>query len=106
MGIVISSEVSRLSRNLSEWGRLFELCGDTDTLIADAESLYDLKLPNDRFLLGLICRIRHMIPRLIAPGPPLWDFTYLCWVRPIKLLSQMACRDTYICWYEPNTGDP
>lgn len=53
VGIVISSEVSRLSRNYSEWGRLFDLCGDTDTLIADTESLYDLKLPNDRFLLGI-----------------------------------------------------
>ena len=53
VGIVISSEVSRLSRNLSEWGRLLELCDMTDTLIADAESLYDLRQPNDRFLLGI-----------------------------------------------------
>lgn len=53
VGIVISSEVSRLARNLSEWGRLLELCDLTDTLIADAESLYDLRRPNDRFLLGI-----------------------------------------------------
>ena len=53
VGIIISSEVSRLARNLSEWGRLLELCDLTDTLIADAESLYDLRRPNDRFLLGI-----------------------------------------------------
>ncbi|MDE0696308.1 MAG: recombinase family protein [Boseongicola sp.] len=53
VGIVISSEVSRLARNLSEWGRLLELCDLTDTLIADTESLYDLRRPNDRFLLGI-----------------------------------------------------
>ena len=53
VGIVVSSEVSRLARNLSEWGRLLELCDMTDTLIADAESLYDLRRPNDRFLLGI-----------------------------------------------------
>ena len=53
VGIVISSEVSRLARNLSEWGRLLEICDLTDTLIADAESLYDLRRPNDRFLLGI-----------------------------------------------------
>ncbi len=53
VGIVISSEVSRLARNLSEWGRLLELCDLTDTLIADAESLYDMRRPNDRFLLGI-----------------------------------------------------
>ena len=53
VGIVISSEVSRLARNLSEWGRLLEICDLTDTLIADAESLYDLRRPDDRFLLGI-----------------------------------------------------
>ena len=62
VGIVISSEVSRLSRNLSEWGRLLELCDMTDTLIADAESLYDLRQPNDRFLLGILCRVQHNRP--------------------------------------------
>lgn len=53
VGIIISSEVSRFARNLSEWGRLLEICDLTDTLIADAESLYDLRRPNDRFLLGI-----------------------------------------------------
>ena len=53
VGIVIVSEVSRLARNLSEWGGLLDFCSKADTLIADAETLYDLKRPNDRFLLGI-----------------------------------------------------
>ena len=53
VGIVIGYEVSRLSRSLADWGRLLELCSRTDTLIADAETLYDLALSNDRFLLGI-----------------------------------------------------
>ncbi len=53
VGIVIVSEVSRLARNLSEWGGLLDFCSRADTLIADAETLYDLKRPNDRFLLGI-----------------------------------------------------
>ena len=53
VGIVIGYEVSRLSRCLADWGRLLDLCSRTDTLIADAETLYDLALSNDRFLLGI-----------------------------------------------------
>ncbi len=53
VGIVIGYEVSRLSRSLADWGRLLDLCSRTDTLIADAETLYDLALSNDRFLLGI-----------------------------------------------------
>ena len=53
VGIVIVSEVSRLARNLAEWGGLLDFCSGADTLIADAETLYDLKRPNDRFLLGI-----------------------------------------------------
>ena len=53
VGIVIASEVSRLSRNLSEWGALLDFCSRSDTPVADAETLYDLKRPNDRFLLGI-----------------------------------------------------
>lgn len=53
VGIVIVSEVSRLARNLSEWGGLLDFCGRADTLIADAESLYNLRRPDDRFILGI-----------------------------------------------------
>jgi DNA invertase Pin-like site-specific DNA recombinase len=52
-GIVIGLEVSRLARNSSDWHRLLEICGLTDTLILDEDGLYDPSHFNDRLLLGL-----------------------------------------------------
>jgi DNA invertase Pin-like site-specific DNA recombinase len=53
VGIVLGLEVSRLARNCSDWYRLLEICGMTDTLILDEEGLYDPASFNDRLLLGL-----------------------------------------------------
>ncbi len=52
-GIVFSTEASRLSRNGREWHTLLEFCGVVDCLLADRETIYDPRLANDRFLLGL-----------------------------------------------------
>jgi DNA invertase Pin-like site-specific DNA recombinase len=52
-GIVLGLEVSRLARNCSDWHRLLEICGLTDTLILDEDGLYDPASFNDRLLLGL-----------------------------------------------------
>jgi DNA invertase Pin-like site-specific DNA recombinase len=52
-GIVLGIEVSRLARNNAEWYRLLDLCGITDTLIADADGIYHPALFNDRLVLGL-----------------------------------------------------
>jgi len=52
-GIVVSIEVSRLSRNSSDWLRLLEICAITDTLIMDEDGIYDTNDFNDRLLLGL-----------------------------------------------------
>jgi DNA invertase Pin-like site-specific DNA recombinase len=52
-GIVLGIEVSRLARNNAEWYRLLDLCGITDTLIADADGIYHPSLFNDRLVLGL-----------------------------------------------------
>ncbi len=54
VGMVLSRDVSRLSRSLADWGQLPDLCCRTDTLIADAESVYDLNRHADRFLLGVL----------------------------------------------------
>ena len=51
-GIVLGLEVSRLARNSSDWHRLLEICGLTDTLILDEDGLYDPGNFNDRLLLG------------------------------------------------------
>ena len=53
VGLILSIEVSRLARNNSDWYRLLDLCGVTDTLIADEDGLYHPGLYNDRLLLGL-----------------------------------------------------
>lgn len=52
-GIVLGLEVSRLARNSSDWHRLVEICGLTDTLILDEDGIYDPGHFNDRLLLGL-----------------------------------------------------
>ena len=53
VGIVLSLEVSRLARNNTDWYRLLDLAGITDTLIADADSVYHPGMFDDRLLLGL-----------------------------------------------------
>jgi DNA invertase Pin-like site-specific DNA recombinase len=53
VGLVIGTEVARLSRNCADWHRLLELCGLFDTLIADTEGIYNPRDFNDRLLLGL-----------------------------------------------------
>jgi DNA invertase Pin-like site-specific DNA recombinase len=53
IGIVLGLEVSRLARNNSDWYRLLDLAGMTDTLIADAEGIYHPGVFNDRLVLGL-----------------------------------------------------
>jgi DNA invertase Pin-like site-specific DNA recombinase len=52
-GIVLGLEVSRLARNSTDWHRLLEICGLTDTLILDEDGVYDPADFNDRLLLGL-----------------------------------------------------
>lgn len=53
VGIVLVTEVSRLSRLNSDWHRVIELCAVFETLIADDDGLYDPRDPNDRLVLGL-----------------------------------------------------
>src|SRR6185437_1612622 len=53
VGIVLMLEASRLARNSSDWHRLIELCGLSQSLLADARAIYDPRNPNDRLLLGV-----------------------------------------------------
>jgi excisionase family DNA binding protein len=52
-GGVFGLEVSRLARNNRDWYQLLDLCGLMNTLIIDAEGIYDPRQLNDRLLLGL-----------------------------------------------------
>jgi len=53
VGIVLGLEMSRLARSNKDWHHLLELCAIFDTLLADADGVYDPKDHNDRLLLGL-----------------------------------------------------
>ena len=53
VGIILVTEVSRLSRLNSDWHRVIELCAMFRTLIADEDGVYDPQNPNDRLLLGV-----------------------------------------------------
>ena len=53
VGVVLALEVSRLARSSAEWYRLLDLCGITNTLIADESSVYHPGMFDDRLLLGL-----------------------------------------------------
>ena len=53
VGLVLSLEVSRISRTNRSWYHLLDICAVTDTLIGDAEALYDPRAYDDRLLLGL-----------------------------------------------------
>ena len=53
VGLVLMLEASRLARNNSDWYRLIEICGISDTLIGDETAVYSPREPNDRLLLGV-----------------------------------------------------
>jgi DNA invertase Pin-like site-specific DNA recombinase len=52
-GAVFALEASRLARNNRDWHHLIDLCVLTDTLVIDADGVYDPRVLNDRLLLGL-----------------------------------------------------
>jgi DNA invertase Pin-like site-specific DNA recombinase len=53
VGAIFGLEVSRLARSSADLQRLLELCSLTETLIIEADGIYDLGSFNDRLLLGL-----------------------------------------------------
>jgi Resolvase, N terminal domain len=53
VGIIMGYEVSRVSRKCADWHPLLELCALFDTLIGDADGIYNPRDFNDRLLLGV-----------------------------------------------------
>jgi DNA invertase Pin-like site-specific DNA recombinase len=53
VGMILSVDVTRLSRNCSDWYPLLDLCGFKNCLIADRDGVYDPGTANGRMLLGL-----------------------------------------------------
>src|SRR4051794_13428657 len=60
IGLILSWEVTRLSRNCSDWYPLLDLCGYRECLIADRDGVYDPGTQNGRLLLGLKGTISEM----------------------------------------------
>src|SRR5271163_5020284 len=53
VGLVLGIGMSRLARSCRDWHQLLEICALFDTLIADADGVYDPAHYNDPLLLGL-----------------------------------------------------
>jgi DNA invertase Pin-like site-specific DNA recombinase len=53
VGIVLSTEVSRLSRPDKDWCHVLEICKVCDTFIGDAEHVYDVNRTDDQLILGM-----------------------------------------------------
>ena len=66
VGAVLGLEVSRLARSSAEFARLLELARLTQTLVIDADGVYDLADVNDRLLLGLKGTLSEAELHLIA----------------------------------------
>jgi DNA invertase Pin-like site-specific DNA recombinase len=60
VGIIFSYDVTRLSRNCSDWYQLLDLCGYRQCLIGDRDGVYDPATPNGRLLLGLKGQISEL----------------------------------------------
>jgi len=60
VGIILSIDVTRLSRNCSDWYPLLDICGFRRCLIADRDGVYDPGTPNGRLLLGLKGQISEL----------------------------------------------
>jgi DNA invertase Pin-like site-specific DNA recombinase len=53
VGVILSVDVTRLSRNCSDWYPLLDVCGYWNCLSADNDGIYDPGSANGRLLLGL-----------------------------------------------------
>jgi DNA invertase Pin-like site-specific DNA recombinase len=60
VGIILSIEVTRLSRNCSDWYPLLDICGYRNCLIGDRDGIYDPSTINGRLLLGLKGQISEL----------------------------------------------
>jgi DNA invertase Pin-like site-specific DNA recombinase len=60
VGMILSYDVTRLSRNCSDWYPLLDLCGYRNCLIADRDGVYDPGSANGRLLLGLKGQISEL----------------------------------------------
>ena len=60
VGIIFSYDVTRLSRNCTDWYQVLDLCGYRHCLIGDRDGIYDPATINGRLLLGLKGQISEL----------------------------------------------
>jgi len=60
VGMILSSEVTRLSRNCSDWYPWLDICGYRCCLLADRDGVYDPTTANGRLWLGLKGQISEL----------------------------------------------
>lgn len=53
VGIILSRELSRLSRTDKDWCHLMEVCQIFDTLLGDEQGIYDTSTVDDQLILGI-----------------------------------------------------
>lgn len=53
VGIIAAREITRFARNSADWQQLIERCRQADTLLLDHETVYDVRRPGDRLMLGI-----------------------------------------------------
>jgi len=88
-GAVLSLEASRLARCCSDWYRLIEVCGLTDTLVIDEDGVYDPTQYNDRLVLGIKGTM---------------SAAELHWIRSRLLGAKLKKAETGQLRYRPPTG--
>ena len=88
-GAVLSLEASRLARCCSDWYRLIEICGLTDTLVIDEDGVYDPTQYNDRLVLGIKGTM---------------SAAELHWIRSRLLGAKLKKAETGQLRYRPPTG--
>ena len=60
VGIILSTEVTRISRNCSDWYPLLDICSYHNCLIADRDGIHDPSTIDGRLLLGLKGQISEL----------------------------------------------
>jgi DNA invertase Pin-like site-specific DNA recombinase len=65
VGIVLSTEVSRLSRTDKDWCHVLEIGQVCETLLGDAEHVYDVNLTDDQLILGMKGTLSVMESRVL-----------------------------------------
>jgi DNA invertase Pin-like site-specific DNA recombinase len=91
VGAIFGLEVSRLARSSADLSKLLELARLTDTLVIDADGVYDLTDINDRLVLGVKGTISEALsrhPDKASYGTPA--------VMPMLRQLAVGCLD--ICW--------